>query len=88
MCHPTSRVLTMLEWLAIQAVHQWSKGSRVCLKTGCSLLKRHDAKRQREEWHYRIFQVKAVKVYDVPQEKAFCRALRNEKTLYVALIWR
>jgi len=32
-------------------------------------LKRHDAKRQREEWHYRIFQVKAVKVYEVPQEK-------------------
>jgi hypothetical protein len=34
------------------------------------LLKRHDAKRQREEWHYRILHVKAVKVYDVPQEKA------------------
>jgi hypothetical protein len=39
-----------------------------------SLLKRHDAKRLREEWHYRIFQVKAVKVYNVPQEKVFCKA--------------
>jgi hypothetical protein len=38
-------------------------------ENGHSLLKRHDAKRQREEWHYRIFQVKAVKVYGAPQEK-------------------
>jgi hypothetical protein len=34
-----------------------------------SVLKRHDAKRQREDWYYRLFQVKAVKIYDVPQEK-------------------
>ena len=34
-----------------------------------NLLKRHDAKHQREEWRYRILQVKAVKIYGVPQEK-------------------
>jgi hypothetical protein len=33
------------------------------------LLKRDDAARQTEEWHLHIFQAKAVKVCDVPQEK-------------------
>jgi hypothetical protein len=34
-----------------------------------SVLKRNAAARQREEWYSHIFQAKAVKVCDVPQEK-------------------
>ena len=34
-----------------------------------SLLKRDDAARQTEEWYLHLFQAKAVKVCDVPQEK-------------------
>ena len=43
-----------------------------------SLLKRDDALRQTEEWNLHIFQAKAVKVCDVPQEK-----MRNKDCSFV-----
>jgi hypothetical protein len=38
------------------------------------LLTRDDAPRQTKEWHSHIFQAKAVKIYDVPQEKPLSTA--------------
>jgi hypothetical protein len=44
-----------------------------------SLLKRNDAARQTEEWYSHIFQAKAGKVCDVPQEK-----VKLAERIYVA----
>jgi len=42
------------------------------------LLKRDDALRQIEEWNLHIFQAKAVKVCDVPQEQTVVKALAKD----------
>jgi hypothetical protein len=42
--------------------------------------------RQREEWHLDIFQAKAVKVYDVPQEKVLNKLNSKERHLVSSVL--
>ena len=49
-------------------------------------MKRNGAMRQREEWHLDIFQAKAVKVYDVPQEKVLNKLNSKERHLVSSVL--